>query len=460
MLFTHLIKKSAKSIPLIPLTSEKFPLWLKEQPKETKLWIETHQFTFKESHYLIIPHNNGHIKEVILGISGKNDIWSYGHLPFSLPKATYRIDDTYESITPEKATLGWALGGYLFERYKKNHKKPAQLLWPKNCDSHKVLNLASAIFLVRDLINTPAEDMGPAHIAEEAKKITLQYKAKISVITGDDLLKKNYPAIHAVGRASDRAPRLIDINWGNRGKKIVLVGKGVCFDTGGLDIKSASNMQLMKKDMGGAAHVLALASLIMAHKLPIQLRVLIPTVDNNISGNAYRPMDVLNTRHGLTVEIGNTDAEGRVILCDALSEANKTNPDLIIDCATLTGAAGIALGPDLPALFCNDDFCAENLLKISDRENDLLWRMPLYKPYLKMLESRVADINNCSDSGLAGAITAALFLEKFIHPKTPWIHLDLRAWNFTNKPGRPIGGEAMGLRALYSFIEFFIKHKK
>jgi len=272
------------------------------------------------------------------------------------------------------------------------------------------------------------------------------------VIVGDELLKRNYPSIHAVGRASSRAPRLIDLRWGNRGPKVTLVGKGVCFDSGGLDLKSSANMLQMKKDMGGAAHVLGLAQMIMAAGLPLRLRVLIPAVENSVSANAYRPLDIIRSRKGITVEIGNTDAEGRVILSDALAEADSEKPDLLIDMATLTGAARVALGPDLPALFANDDGLAEQALKHGKAADDPLWRMPLFKPYRKMIDSPVADINNSGDSPFAGSITAALFLADFVDPATRWIHLDIMAWNGRTRPGKPEGGEAVAIRGLYGMI--------
>jgi leucyl aminopeptidase len=310
-----------------------------------------------------------------------------------------------------------------------------------------------AIYLVRDLINTPAGDMGPAELAQAATKLAERHKARISVITGAALLKKNYPAIHAVGRASSRAPRLIDLRWGAKGPRVTLVGKGVCFDSGGLDLKAAAGMRLMKKDMGGAAHALGLASMIMAARLPLRLRVLIPAVENSVSGDAFRPGDVLPTRKGLSVEIGNTDAEGRLVLCDALAEADSEDPELIVDFATLTGAARIALGAELPAMFCNDDGVAEALLAQGLAAQDPVWRLPLHAPYRRLLDSQVADINNISSGALGGAIMAALFMSEFVRPKTPWVHLDIMAWNPSSRPGRPEGGEAMGLRATYALIE-------
>jgi leucyl aminopeptidase len=316
-----------------------------------------------------------------------------------------------------------------------------------------VQSAAEAVYLVRDLVNTPSNDMGPAELAAAGKKLAGSFKGSTSVIIGEDLLKKNYPAIHAVGKGSPRAPRFVDIRWGNKkNPKVTLVGKGVCFDTGGLDIKPGNAMALMKKDMGGAAHVLGLARMIMAHNLPVNLRVLIPAVENSTDGNSYRPGDIIQTRKGLTIEIGDTDAEGRLVLADALAEACRDNPALIIDYATLTGAARVALGPDLPAMFTNNDRIAVELIDASMEVEDPLWRLPLWQPYKDNLASKIADSNNIGGS-FAGAITAALFLEKFIERGIPWVHIDTYAWNNGNKPGRPEGGEALGMRAGFELIK-------
>jgi leucyl aminopeptidase len=333
-------------------------------------------------------------------------------------------------------------------------KRTPSLFWPKGADKGLVRRTAEAIFLARNLINTPASDLGPAELAAAARRVAGHYRAAISVIEGDDLVKRNYPLIHAVGRASPRAPRLIDLTWGDaKAPKVTLVGKGVCFDSGGLDLKTASGMLMMKKDMGGAATLLALATMIMDARLPVRLRLLIPAVENSVSGNAMRPLDVVRSRKGLTVEIGNTDAEGRLILADALAEADAEKPALLIDCATLTGAARVALGPELPALFSNDDGLAAEILAQGARVADPLWRLPLWRPYRSMLESKTADINNAPESGFAGSVTASLFLEEFVAPTTPWVHIDSFAWNHKSRPGRPEGGEALALRALYAMIE-------
>ncbi len=308
--------------------------------------------------------------------------------------------------------------------------------------------------MARDLITTPSSDMGPAELAAAAQALAKQHKAKITVIVGDDLLKKNYPTIHAVGRASTRAPRLIDLTWGKESDpKVTLVGKGVCFDTGGLDLKAAGGMLNMKKDMAGAATVMAVAAMVMAAKLPVRLRLLVPAVENSVSGNAFRPLDVITTRQGITVEIGNTDAEGRLILCDALAEGASEKPSMMVDCATLTGAARVSLGTDLPALFCNDDALADGLLQTGVEIADPMWRMPLYRPYRRLIDSKVADINNVSTTAFGGAIIAALYLQEFVPDDVPWAHLDMMAWNNSTRPGRPEGGEAQAARAIFATIE-------
>jgi leucyl aminopeptidase len=314
--------------------------------------------------------------------------------------------------------------------------------------------MANAIALVRDLINTPAEDMGPSELSAAARKLGKQFRADVKVIAGDALLKQNFPTIHAVGRASDDPPRLIDLRWGKKSDpKVSIVGKGVCFDTGGLDLKPAAGMLRMKKDMGGGAHALGLASLIMALKLPVRLRMLVPAVENNVAGNAIRPLDVIRTRKGITVEIGNTDAEGRLVMCDALAAADSENPDMIVDFATLTGAARVAVGIELAAMFCNDDRLAADLEKAAATVQDPIWRLPLWQPYRKLLESQVADINNVSEGGFGGAITAALYLQEFVGENTPWAHFDIMAWNTSPRPGRPVGGEAQSLRAVFEMLE-------
>jgi len=444
-------------VPITPLTADGLKAWLKRQPKRLTRWVAGTGFEAAPGSVCLLPGDDGTLAGVLAGVEADGDLWSYAGLPARLPSqapgGTYRLDTATDSEAATHMALGWTLGTYAFTRYRKESRTYAGLAWPTGADQAAVRRTAEATALVRDLINTPAEDMGPADLAAAARRLGRAHKAKVSVITGDALLTKNYPAIHAVGRASDRAPRLIDLRWGRRGPRISLVGKGVCFDSGGLDLKSAAGMKLMKKDMGGAAHVLGLAAMIMAAKLPVRLRVLIPAVENSVSGNAMRPLDVLQTRKGITVEVGNTDAEGRLVLCDALAEADRERPDLLVDVATLTGAARVALGAELPALFCNDDALADRLLGHGRAAADPLWRMPLYAPYRRLLNSKVADINNISDGAYGGAITAALYLAEFVTPRTPWVHLDVMGWNVSAKPGRPEGGEAMGIRAVYALVE-------
>jgi leucyl aminopeptidase len=452
-------------VPITPLTADELKGWLRRQPKRLSRWAAGTGFDARPGSFCLLPGADGSLTGVLAGIEADGDLWSFAGLPARLPRepqgGVYCLDTKASSSgdTANRMALGWTLGTYDFTRYRKTARDFADLAWPDGADRAAVRRTAEGTALVRDLINTPAEDMGPAELAAAARRLARAHKGKVSVITGDALLAKNYPAIHAVGRASTRAPRLIDLRWGRRGPRISLVGKGVCFDSGGLDLKSAAGMKLMKKDMGGAAHVLGLAAMIMAAKLPVRLRVLIPAVENSVAGNAMRPLDVLRTRKGITVEVGNTDAEGRLVLCDALAEADREKPDLLIDFATLTGAARVALGSELPALFCNDDALANRLLGHGRAQTDPLWRMPLHAPYRRLLESKVADINNISDGPYGGSITAALYLSEFVEPRTPWVHLDVMGWNLSAKPGRPVGGEAMGLRAVYALIESTVKSR-
>jgi leucyl aminopeptidase len=446
----------AAAIRVIPVTEKELPRLLEQklgkQAAAGKPWLALNEFRGKPGTVAWLPDARGRPGLVLLGVEGDRDIWSYAALRQALPVGVYRLDSELSPEAATRAALGWALAGYAFTRYKKNEKKRPHLEWPKAADRAAVGRATESIFLVRDLINTPAGDMGPAELADAAKAVARAHGAKFNVVVGEQLLRQNFPAVHAVGRASSRAPRLIDIAWGTGGPLIALIGKGVCFDSGGLDLKPANGMLLMKKDMGGGAHVLALAQMIMAARLPVRLRVLVPAVENSVSGDAYRPLDVLQTRKGLTVEVGNTDAEGRLILSDALAEASSEKPALMIDFATLTGAARVALGTELPAMFCNDDATADALLRHGLAEDDPLWRMPLHKGYRSQLDSPVADLNNVTEGGYAGAITAALFLQEFVEPGIPWVHIDLMAWNVANRPGRPKGGEAMALRAVYALI--------
>ena len=452
---SSLLARAPKSaVPLFLLTEKQFGAWLKKEPKRTAHALEMQGFKGKPGSFGLIQNTQGKLARVVAGISDTPSLWDIADFSTRLPKGAYKLESDLPLAYREWLSLGWVLGSYRFTRYKKSAAVKAKLVLTEGADAAKIERYASAICLARTLITTPAEDMGPQELAAAADEIAKEHGAKITQIIGDDLLKKNYPAIHRVGRASAHKPRLIDIHWGKETQpKITLVGKGVTFDTGGLDIKPSSGMYLMKKDMGGAACVLALASMIMGAKLPVRLRVLIPAVENAISGNAFRPSDIITMRSGTTVEVGNTDAEGRLILADALAEAMTDKPDLLIDFATLTGAARGALGTELPALFCNDDTLAEKILTSGKEMEDPLWRMPLHKPYQKMLESPIADLNSAPGSPYAGAITAALFLQHFAGGKTKWAHIDLMAWNLSSKPGRPEGGEAMGVRAIFRVIE-------
>ena len=458
-------KKSASAVPVTLLTDKEFDGWIKKQDTATKNWLASAGFKGKAGSMAAIPGKNGSPARIVATVPEKAGLYDIADFSSRLPKepGEYFIDMKLDAERATQLMLGFALGSYKFDAYKskKNTDAPAKLVWPTNADRGFVESTAHAVFMVRDLVNTPANDMGPAELEKAGENLAKKFnQASIEVITGKDLLTENYPAIYEVGKGSPREPRLIDIRWGKKdAPKVTLVGKGVCFDTGGLDIKDSSSMLLMKKDMGGAAHVLGLAKMIMDAQLPVQLRVLIPAVENSVDGEAFRPSDIIKTRKGLTVEIGNTDAEGRLVLADALAEACRDKPDLLIDFATLTGAARTALGPELPAMFCNDEKIAEAFLKSAQKVGDPVWRLPLWTPYASWLDSPVADTNNVGGS-FAGAITAALFLQKFVDEKTPWIHLDTYAWNPGNKPGRPAGGEALGMRAGFDLIESKFGKKK
>jgi leucyl aminopeptidase len=382
-----------------------------------------------------------------VGSSKNSDGFAIVRVCRQLPAGTYVFEKS-----PDLAELAWCLDAYVFDRYKTRSRDMPRLVCSNQVNYEAVISQANATFLVRDLINTPSNDMGPDELEAAARKVASHHKAKITVISGA-ALQRGFPMVHDVGKASPRHPRLIDFSWGKAGApKVTLVGKGVCFDTGGLDIKPASGMALMKKDMGGAANVLGLSQMIMDAKLPIRLRVIIPAVENAISGNAFRPGDVLKSRKGLTIEIGNTDAEGRLVLGDALSLADEESPDLLIDMATLTGAARVALGPDLPPFYTANEELASDIAKHSVQQRDPLWRLPFWEPYYALFESPVADMNNSSDSGFAGSITAALFLKRFVEKAKAYVHLDVFGWTPTARPGNPKGGEAQGIRALFTLI--------
>jgi leucyl aminopeptidase len=442
---------SHKAVQMRVVTAATWPKIFSKLPQAAQTWALAQNFAGATGSCLQVPGEDGAIAEVIVGSNGV-DGFKLAWLFRQLPPGTYAFDAA-NSESPRFAELAWCLEAYGFDRYKAQARNFPRLVCGSHVDYEAVVRLANATFMVRDLINTPSNDFGPAELEAAARKVASLHKAKLKVTSGD-ALKRGFPMIHDVGKASPRQPRLIDFTWGSaRAPKVTLVGKGVCFDTGGLDIKLASGMALMKKDMGGAANVLGLAQMIMVAKLPVRLRVLIPAVENAINGEAFRPGDILKSRKGLTVEIGNTDAEGRLILGDALALADEEAPDLLIDMATLTGAARVALGPDLPPFYTADEGLAADLARHAAEQRDPLWRMPLWEPYNTLFESSVADMNNSADSSFAGSITAALFLKRFVEKAKSYLHLDIYGWTPTAKPGFPKGGEAQGIRTLFSLIE-------
>ncbi|MBA2653881.1 MAG: leucyl aminopeptidase family protein [Gammaproteobacteria bacterium] len=455
MLDCYVGETQGKVIPIHTIITKEFNSWLKKQTAVVKNWVSVTSFSAKPGTVCYLGNQMGDVQAILLGIADAQDVWSLGYLPTILKAGVYSIEKQYDPSVVDLAAIAWGLGHYRFCRYRSDVVSyDAKLLLPGSCDYAHIESSVKATYLVRDLINTPTEDLGPAQLAEISCNVAEEFGAKVKLTIGDELLKKGYPAIHAVGRASVNAPRLIDIRWGKKSDPhITLIGKGVCFDTGGLDIKPAMFMRFMKKDMAGAAHVLGLAQMIMSANLPIQLRVLIPAVENSVSGSAIRPGDVIQMRSGTFVEVTNTDAEGRLILADAITDAVQHEPDLIIDIATLTGAARVALGPEPGAIFTEDDQLANEIFEYSLQEQDPLWRLPIYKPYRNLLESTVADIVNADmESVGGGAIMAALFLKEFVPDKIKWLHLDIMAYNLRYKPSRPIGGEAMGIRAVYRYI--------
>ncbi|BCH64674.1 leucyl aminopeptidase family protein [Agrobacterium vitis] len=448
---TPFLTKGGKSLPIFAVTPAHIetgaidPLALD--------WAKKAGYKADVGSLLLIPTSDGQLGGALFGLGsapGENPFLA-GKLARALPAGDWHIETA--PLTANRLVLGYGLGSYRFERYKADRSDHPKLLMPQDADASDIARQLAGVFLARDLINTPTNDMGPADLEKAFRALADHYKAEVSVVIGDELLHRNFPLVHTVGRASAQAPRLLEMRWGKKGhKKITLVGKGVCFDTGGLDIKPSSSMLLMKKDMGGAANVLGLALMIMDAKLKVDLRVIVPAVENSIAGNAFRPGDIYTSRQGLTVQIDNTDAEGRLILADALTYADEEEPDLLIDMATLTGAARVALGPDVPAFFSNDDALAYELTDSSLETDDPIWRLPLFPGYEKMVRSQIADLTNAPAGGMAGAITAALFLKRFVTRTTSWAHFDIFGWASQERPHSPVGGEAQAIRALYRYI--------
>ena len=445
-------EQGAASHPLHVVSRDGFAAWRDAQPASVQAWLGVQRFDGGAGTAVAWANEQGGIDGAAIGIGDALDAYSYAHAPTALPGGDWRAATALDADAQRALQLGWGLGCYRFDRYKAGKRAPARLV--SDAFDAETFDVLAACVRVRDLVNTPTEHMGPDELEAAARGIAAAHGASISVVAGDELLAQNYPAIHAVGRASHRAPRLIELAWGDAAHPhIAICGKGVCFDTGGLDIKTAVGMRNMKKDMGGAAHALALAGLVMARKLPLRLTVLVAAVENSIGPNAFRPGEVIATRKGVSVEIDNTDAEGRLVLCDALARAGELKPDVLLDFATLTGAARIALGPDLPALYANDDALANDWLAAGTRTRDPLWRMPLWRPYLRYLTSGIADLANGSASTMAGSVTAALFLERFVADTQAWGHVDVYAWNDSDRAGKPAGGEAQSLRATYELLK-------
>jgi len=432
--------------------------WRAGQSPLARQWLAEQNFKGEKHRVVLLPDAGGGVAAAVAGLGkrlGELSLWHAAGLGERLPARRFRLAQEFSAAESTQLALGFAYGTYRFDRYRACKNEMASLEPPANADMAFVTHAAESLRMARDWINTPAGDFGPAQLAAAARQVAERHHAAFKEWVGPDLLSANFPAIHAVGRASAEAPRLVELRWtpkeGAGYPLVTLVGKGVCFDSGGLDIKPSSGMALMKKDMGGAAVALALAHLVMSARIRAQIRVLVPAVENAISGNAYRPGDVLATRKGLTVEVGNTDAEGRLVLCDALAFADAERPDLIIDFATLTGAARVALGPELPALFGNDERVVQDLARAAAAEHDPLWPMPLWAGYDDELTSKIADLNNVASSPFAGSIFGALFLKRFVTDST-WLHIDLYAWNSKDRPGRGVGAEAQALRGVYRYL--------
>jgi leucyl aminopeptidase len=450
---------SSSSIPLWLLYEDEIEAWCFAQSSFTQQWIGAQNFKAEKHRVALVPDASGALSGAVCGLGkrqGEVSLWHAAGLAERLPARSFHLAQPWGAKEATQICLGFAYGSYRFDRYRQSKHELARLEPAVTADQFFVTHAAEALRLARDWINTPAGDFGPAELSAAAQQVAHRHQALFKEWVGEELLAANFPAIHAVGRASSQAPRLLELRWtppgGDSLPCLCLVGKGVCFDSGGLDIKPSSGMALMKKDMGGAAVALGLAHLLMSAKLQARVRLLIPAVENAISGNSYRPGDVLATRKGLTVEVGNTDAEGRLVLCDALALADEDRPDLIIDFATLTGAARVALCPELPALFGNEERAVQDLARCAAAEHDPLWPMPLWAGYEDELSSKIADLNNVAASGFAGAIFGALFLKRFVTETPRWLHLDLYAWNSKDRPGRSVGAEAQALRGTYRYL--------
>ena len=450
--------KTSNAIPIDFITSDALKAWIAKADVAEKVWVKASGFTAALGQIVILPEANGKIKRVLAGwgdanARGRGRYWA-ASVAAKLPKGVYEFTSGLKTSEMEEASLSWLLAQYVFDRYKAKSGAMARLKPHSSIDQKRLEVFAAGEFLARDLINVPASDMGPDALETAFRKLGNTHKAKVTVTKGAALLKKNFPMIHTVGRASDQAPRLLDMTWGAASHpKVTLVGKGVCFDTGGLNIKPGSSMGLMKKDMGGAATVLGLAHMIMSLKLKVRLRVLVPAVENAISANAFRPQDVLTSRKGLTVEVNNTDAEGRLVLADALAYGDEEKPDIMVCMATLTGAARVALGPDMPPFFTDNDKLAATISNAAKNQADPLWRLPFWDPYEATIEPDVADLDNAPKGGFGGAITAALFLRRFVESAKDFVHLDLYGWTPTAKPGRSHGGACQSARAILQVIE-------
>jgi len=437
---------------IVPLQASDLDAWLDSAGPAAKGWVRAHEFEAEPGSSLVVPDGAGNPSTVLVGYSPEAPTWALAGLPAELPAGVYAVGGDFSDETLSLFATGWALGHYRFDRYKPGKRPACKLELPEHLRERLEI-FRDAMFRVRDLVNTPAADLGPEELAEVAAELAERCEATFSAVTGAEL-EKEFPAIHAVGKASSRAPRLIRLEWGDPADPpLALVGKGVIFDTGGLSIKPTSGMVLMKKDMGGAAHALGLAELVMRLKLPVHLRVYIPAVENAIAGNAYRPSDIVTTRNGTTVEIGNTDAEGRVVLSDALTLAAEEGAARIIDFATLTGAARVALGEDVPPLYSRSTGQARTIQDLSMAIEDPLWHMPLYRPYKSQIQPSIADLSNTGSTSQGGSLTAALFLDHFVPDEIDWMHLDIYAWNLSDRPGRPAGGEAQCLRTMLAWLE-------